>query len=427
MAKFLIGQFYNITEAGKTLDQIIDDAIKYGCDGVRLSAQVSSTVALDYALMDKLLDDLHARGMTVLLNPFHNFNSHAGYYGSADWFNKWIQIAAHYKNDARIWAFQLWNEASPNVISPSIPNTPQSIQAAQAKCIDLIRALGDNHPILLTANENYANYGWTLYPESVRPNTLQSVHFTPSLYAQTTFGTGAKEWAWCRDKIISFEQRYPHVPCVVDELSIVQPTSDPNGGASWDFQYEAMLNAINWCVETNHDFGWWRWGYGLNTTGWYVGKPQQILTDSIYPKPGGGAPTCPTGYHWDPVMQACEPDVFLYKIVVTTDGNGQTVPAEGTYQASSGTYSFKAVPKTGFQFSHWLYDGLTVTDNPITVPVDGDHNLEAFFTVITTPPPAKATFAARVPMMPILALQLCRKARDALLTEEHHKKLHPLV
>lgn len=70
-----------------------------------------------------------------------------------------------------------------------------------------------------------------------------------------------------------------------------------------------------------------------------------------------------------------------YTLTVATTTGGDTNPKPGVYTFSEGTsVTVTAVPAAGFVFSHWVLDGATRTENPITVLMDKDHTLTAYFT-----------------------------------------------
>lgn len=63
-------------------------------------------------------------------------------------------------------------------------------------------------------------------------------------------------------------------------------------------------------------------------------------------------------------------------------------------------------------------------------PASAWFNSATLYITSSTPPPPvppNKSFAARIPMMPILVHQLLRRARNKVISEEVHKKLHPLV
>lgn len=81
-----------------------------------------------------------------------------------------------------------------------------------------------------------------------------------------------------------------------------------------------------------------------------------------------------------------EVPVTTYTLTVNTTVGGTTNPAPGTYSYTQGTsVSITAYPNSGYQFDHWILDGATRTDNPITVVMNQNHTLTAYFSAL--PPP----------------------------------------
>jgi hypothetical protein len=76
--------------------------------------------------------------------------------------------------------------------------------------------------------------------------------------------------------------------------------------------------------------------------------------------------------------------------IVTTEG-GTTVPPPGTYEYDKDTVvTIKAFPSSGYYFDYWLLDETKNTSNPISVKMDADHKIVAYFKSGAPPPPAKA-------------------------------------
>lgn len=74
--------------------------------------------------------------------------------------------------------------------------------------------------------------------------------------------------------------------------------------------------------------------------------------------------------------------VTMYSLTVATTPGGRTDPAPGTYTFAEGTsVTVKAIPDAGYAFSHWILDGGTRTENPITVLMNMNRTLTAYFTV----------------------------------------------
>jgi DNA-binding Lrp family transcriptional regulator len=74
------------------------------------------------------------------------------------------------------------------------------------------------------------------------------------------------------------------------------------------------------------------------------------------------------------------PPLYTLKIEVNDPKMGTTEPPPGTYTYPKDTHvTVQALPNPGYKFSHWTLDGETRTENPITVVMDKDHTLKAFF------------------------------------------------
>jgi hypothetical protein len=73
-----------------------------------------------------------------------------------------------------------------------------------------------------------------------------------------------------------------------------------------------------------------------------------------------------------------------YTLTITTTAGGTTNPAPGTYTYASGSsVNVTATPYNNYKFVRWVLDGSNVTDNPITVQMNGNHTLNAVFMLLT--------------------------------------------
>ncbi len=68
-------------------------------------------------------------------------------------------------------------------------------------------------------------------------------------------------------------------------------------------------------------------------------------------------------------------------LTITVSGNGGTTnPSPGTWTYGGGTVvSVQASPYAYYSFDHWTLDGVTGTENPISVTMDANHALVAYF------------------------------------------------
>lgn len=73
-----------------------------------------------------------------------------------------------------------------------------------------------------------------------------------------------------------------------------------------------------------------------------------------------------------------------YSLTILVSIGGSTSPAAGTYQYDIGaSVSVSATATSGFIFSSWLLDGVVFTVNPISITMNKDHTLQAWFAVPT--------------------------------------------
>jgi len=70
-----------------------------------------------------------------------------------------------------------------------------------------------------------------------------------------------------------------------------------------------------------------------------------------------------------------------YTLTISATAGGTTNPASGTYTYSAGTtVEVTATPDAGYRFDHWVLNGSPAgSDNPISILMDSNHNLEAVF------------------------------------------------
>jgi hypothetical protein len=69
-----------------------------------------------------------------------------------------------------------------------------------------------------------------------------------------------------------------------------------------------------------------------------------------------------------------------YYLTITSTAGGTTNPLPGTYNYTEGSsHNITAIPNLGYSFDYWLLDGEERTDNPITMVINANHTLTAFF------------------------------------------------
>jgi hypothetical protein len=114
---------------------------------------------------------------------------------------------------------------------------------------------------------------------------------------------------------------------------------------------------------------------------------------TFYDGEGGGTPTNPSPGGWEihPVTAwsytGNPPSPFI--LTVTTGSGGTTNPSAGSYSEASGsTVTVTASPSPGYIFGNFTLDGIVSTANPITVTMNSNHALSAFFAPSSSPPPS---------------------------------------
>ena len=92
-----------------------------------------------------------------------------------------------------------------------------------------------------------------------------------------------------------------------------------------------------------------------------------------------------------PVDLTFAPPPVTYTLTIATTVGGTTLPAPGTYTYVEGTVEgVAAFPDAGYNFDHWILDGVEITVNPIPVLMDMNHVLTAYFSEKPPPPPPPA-------------------------------------
>jgi hypothetical protein len=85
-----------------------------------------------------------------------------------------------------------------------------------------------------------------------------------------------------------------------------------------------------------------------------------------------------------------------YTLKVFAMPGGTTRPAPGSYTYDTGArVMVEATPYSGYEFDYWLLDGMRRTDNPITITMDRDYSLQAFFRPTARPPIERKPAVAR--------------------------------
>jgi hypothetical protein len=123
---------------------------QYHATGARLGFSFSDDSGVfstyNYAKMNSVLTKLSSVGVKAVICEFPGVGSY--FYGSAAWFNDWKQVAADFRGDSRIAAFELANEPYQSCLA-SNANTLSSFNAALASLIDQIRSIDPTRTIMI--------------------------------------------------------------------------------------------------------------------------------------------------------------------------------------------------------------------------------------------------------------------------------------
>lgn len=86
------------------------------------------------------------------------------------------------------------------------------------------------------------------------------------------------------------------------------------------------------------------------------------------------------------IFQYVPPTTF--NLFISSSAGGSTSPTSGEYQyPENASVNVQATPQSGYYFDHWDLDGITYTSNPITVLMNKDHSIVAYFSPSPPPPP----------------------------------------
>lgn len=112
-----------------------------------------SADVLDFAKMDWVIDFLSAHGIRAILDC-HNYLDMEGDFGSQKLIDDWQRVAAHYKNDPRIVAYELFNEPYWQMRDPSVRNA-LDVAETYANLTYAVRRI-DPQRIVIWESEPYA-------------------------------------------------------------------------------------------------------------------------------------------------------------------------------------------------------------------------------------------------------------------------------
>jgi len=148
----------------------------------------------------------------------------------------------------------------------------------------------------------------------------------------------------------------PYVPTYLTITVTIGGTTDPLPGT---YTYvKGTVASVTAIPGINYRFEYWILD-GINVG---AHNPIEVLMDSSH------------------VLQAVFAQI-THQLTITSTERGATDPSSGTYTYVNGTVAnVTAIPQAGYSFDYWLLDGEVRTENPISILMDMNHTLEAFFT-----------------------------------------------
>lgn len=129
---------------------------------------------LDYGKLEEVLAWLDMHGLKAILDC-HNYKDMYGDFGSQKLIDDWVALAEHFKDDARIVAYELFNEPG-SVTWASWLRSKEDVVKAYANLTDAVRAV-DPDRIVIWQSSHYLP---AEFPEGfaqyLRPNVVYTVH-----------------------------------------------------------------------------------------------------------------------------------------------------------------------------------------------------------------------------------------------------------
>ena len=134
----------------------------------------------------------------------------------------------------------------------------------------------------------------------------------------------------------------------------------------------------------------------MPTFGWQcrtvLGSPDKEFVSSWYVPDGVDFAFLVAGSEWYSTISGddiCLDAIYVYypyefdfkKLTISAGSHGTTSPKPGEYKYYPVGFvgGVWGRPYSGYSFDYWVLDGATKSGNPITVTMDSDHNLKAYF------------------------------------------------
>jgi len=307
-----------------------------------------------------------------------------------DWRNFVINMATRYSNNPWVVGIIPMNE--PPGVNAWVANGFTEEQAKATwrtnlqAIIDAIHTVNPDYLVEVNPIEDLI-----MFPPIDRPNLYYAIHkyyawdagwggYADAYMTAITpedFNNAYQQMVWLYQQILGNYRDTYNVPVANSETSmgkIVYKTGDPlpNSLKQFDDQMRMMIE------NKHHNFY-----FSCDTDYGAIGKYWGLLKEGI-PDQWSIA-----GEAWYNAMQKYHPPITFTLTIIATTG-GTTLPAPNTYTIQQGvTQQVVAIPNAGYQFTNWLLDGTSRTENPINMMMDKDHSLNAIFELLPIPPPTK--------------------------------------
>lgn len=230
---------------------------------------------LNYDKLENILALFDARGIKAIADD-HSYAN----FGSQAWIDEWVAFSNRFKNDPRIMAYELRNEASEwsweqgpwwdgsyCQSKSQNPNWAEHVARAYTACTDAIRAIEPNRTVIWSDPRTY--YMHYIPPDAIRENVYYAYH------------------KWCEASTVS--QAIADARGEITKMEWWMQNYSPNVwlgefGSHIEYGDESqkafMLELINWCVA--NDVGFAILFYSRTDWGGLDRLHDEVLAESDY-------------------------------------------------------------------------------------------------------------------------------------------------
>jgi hypothetical protein len=149
-------------------------------------------------------------------------------------------------------------------------------------------------------------------------------------------------------------------------------STDPNG--------DQIRYTFNWGDSTSTTTGWYSSGATAYASHTWTSTGQYTVRVTAEDTTGR------TSGQSSPINVNIQNPPTYYTLSISSGSGGTTSPSTGQYQYVAGTQvQVTAYENSGYEFDHWVLDGQNAgSQNPITVTMNSNHNLQPVFYEIPT-------------------------------------------